>query len=477
VLDGLKDKRKKGKFYAVTPDRTILFLTMSIDRSLQNYDIKSDAIRAYLNAPSIDKNIVVVLSKEVSETYEELLLLKGLYGSKSGALSWEVWCDDILIDSLQFHKCDVARGVYMKKNDGEITRVLRHSDDFKFSGNIREMVMKEYEMLATKMRVSDPEPVDRFLGCTFQVINDVHGYNDVNGKLVLVRQIEKINEMEIQFQHLFSIYNPKRKIRKTPAPLNNIQHDDDLDEIKKAKLDERQIQIYQSIAGCLNWITTSTRYDAYFAYWCCSRNIVNPREWDMYCIVWAMEYIIHTKETPLVLGGSIVDPEVLCDASFATLSQSRSVMGHFARMGPKSGAIFANISATKNAVKSIFEAELSCVSNGSDTMVYVTNVIEELEYKCAHTKKIYTDSETTIRWIHGSVPTRASKHMDVRLYDLRHREEDGDISVNFISTNENIADILTKSLPYDKHRKFASKILGHDLIKGFGILGYLEYDE
>jgi hypothetical protein len=37
---------KTPAFYAVTPDRTILFLTMSIDRSLQNYDIKSDAIRA-----------------------------------------------------------------------------------------------------------------------------------------------------------------------------------------------------------------------------------------------------------------------------------------------------------------------------------------------------------------------------------------------------------------------------------------------
>lgn len=476
VVDGSQDQ-STGSYYAVTPDRMIMFLMASANATLGYEEKNTDAVRAYLNAPSLVKNIVVKAPRDMVGIPGESLLLKGLYGSKSGALSWEVWCDNVLINSLEYVKCSVARGVYMKDDVGVITRVLRHSDDFYLSGTLPDRIKHEYMKMAEKIRLTAPEEMKRLLGCTFTRISAVTGLPDPNGTVVLVHQKECIREMETKFGHLRQVYNTKSRVRKTPAPLNNIRSDEVLSVEQKALLNEPEVKEYQGLAGIMNWLVNSTRVDAFFSYWICAKRLSNPRVWDMYLLVWCMEWIVNTIDCPLVLGGPVLKTETMSDASFATLAQARSVCGHFCRTGPSSGAVFAHISQTKNAVKSIWEAELTSASDASETGTYAFNVMNELKYPNESANKVSTDSQTTIDWIMGSTPTKASRHIETRLYNLRHRYDAGMFSLEHVATDDNIADILTKSLPLRKFRKFASKILGHDLIKGLGVPGYIEYEE
>ena len=82
----------------------------------------------------------------------------------------------------------------------------------------------------------------------------------------------------------------------------------------------------------------------------------------------------------------------------------------------------------------------------------------------------------TIDWITRNVPIKPSRHVETRVYNFRHRYDAGCFTLEHVVTDENIADILTKSLPLKKFRKFASKIMGHDLIMGLDIVGYIAYD-
>jgi hypothetical protein len=163
VCDGSTDDREE-KLYAETPDRTLLFLIISIEASLGIEASSGDAVRAYLNALSIDRNIVIHIGDGFEGLPIEALLNKGLFCSRGGALSWEKFIDPKL-EGVGYVKQDVARGVYLKVGDsGEPVRLYRHSDDFRLSCANKETRTVEEERIRSIVRMSEFKKVDRFLG-------------------------------------------------------------------------------------------------------------------------------------------------------------------------------------------------------------------------------------------------------------------------------------------------------------------------
>ena len=129
---------------------------------------------------------------------------------------------------------------------------------------------------------------------------------------------------------------------------------------------------------------------------------------------------------------------------------------------------------TKVAVNSIWEAELMAGVKGMDTALYITQACKELKYPVGKTRRVWVDNKAEVDWVKGSVSNKRSRHVDVRYYRSRHLQERGDISIEHIGTEENIADILTKPLSAKPFRKHAGGILGHGLVQGKGILGIFE---
>ena len=155
VCDGSVDKRPQN-YYAETPDRTLLFLMSSIEATLGIQATGSDVTRAYLNALSIDRNIVVVAPKGLRGLPRESLLNKGLYGSRAGALSWQVWIDDVMGGDLEYRKLDVCRGVYAKRlESGHLLKAYRHSDDFRMSSADTEGRIQEENKLRDRVRMAE----------------------------------------------------------------------------------------------------------------------------------------------------------------------------------------------------------------------------------------------------------------------------------------------------------------------------------
>lgn len=474
VCDGSVDKRPE-KYYAETPDRTLLLLMTSIEASLGTVATGSDVTRAYLNADSLDRNIVILAPKGLQGFPRESMLNKGLYGSRGGALSWQVWIDDKMND-LEYRKLDVCRGVYMKTTESGVkVRAYRHSDDFRMSSADSEARAREEVMLRELVRMAEFTTLNRFLGCTFERVNAVTGLPDPEGTIVLVRQVEKIREMEEKFAHLHVKYNPKSRVRKSALPVDAIKKDSDLDESYVRLLTEEGIAEYQSIVGCIQWITNCTRTDAKLGGFLVSVRLSTPRVWDLYLAVYVMDYLVATVDAPLVLGGTEVDPVVYADASFASLPECRSIVGHVAFSGEGSGAIYANVGSTKVAVTSIWEAELMAGCAGIDTALYLSHACEELEYDVPKCRVVKVDNQAEVDWVQGSVSNKRSRHIDVRYYRSRHMQEAGAVNVKHIPTEDNIADILTKPLVVKVFVKFARMILGHGLLVGKGVKGIFEH--
>jgi hypothetical protein len=244
---------------------------------------------------------------------------------------------------------------------------------------------------------------DRFLGMTIEYHLNTSGDFSRGNNVACLRGTEKIVEMIEKFGYLVEIYNPRGKKRVVPLPLNCIQKVEDLSQDKSEALDDEGKKIYMSLVGKIGYVATSLRFDARFAYLVLARRLSSPRQWDMYLAVWVMEYLVGTKEMPLVLGGPSVELETLTDASFGILEERRSVKGHLLRTNNMSGAISVNAAAIKNTVTSVWEAEVNAASDGVDTLLYARNLCQELRYPMGSNNRVLIDNESAIHWIRVKV--------------------------------------------------------------------------
>ena len=170
--------------------------------------------------------------------------------------------------------------------------------------------------------------------------------------------------------------------------------------------------------------------------------------WDLFVLVWVMDYLCDTADVLLI------------KQFVGIMRECRSVKSHMLRTCCGSGAIYTNVRTIKIAVKSIFKSELLACSDGIDTMLYANNVLEELGYLSKGSKEVATDNSATMHWIRGSVSNSRSRHIDTRIYNARHHERDGNVRVKYVPTDENTADILTKPLSCKLFVKHARAIQG-----------------
>jgi len=419
---------------------------------------------------------VAIAQRDMAGIPRESLVNKGLYGTKKGALSWERFVDTKLVDEMKFQKLDVAKGVYRKVlESGKSVLILRHSDDFKNNSVDMQSLMEVETELREKIKMSEFVPVKRFLGTTFERYNSISGGADVLGDIVLVRQTDKINEMAERFGHLTLKYNRHGRERKVPVPINAIKSDEECINTQATLLCPSEHSDYMALNGCVGWIS-GTRPDVKLAVFLVSRRVVTPREWDMYLAVWLMNYLVDTRDAPLVLGGPIIDPELHSDASMATMDERRSIVACCATTGHGSGAIMATVTVTKCAVTSIFEGEVIAASNAIDIALYLTHAGQEMLFPVGDSRKVRVDNEAAVNWLKGSVSNKRSKHVDTKLYHARHMCESGAVCVEYVDTKVNMADILTKPLGVAQFRLLAGMILGHGLLEHLNIPGVYKFD-
>lgn len=91
-------------------------------------------------------------------------------------------------------------------------------------------------------------------------------------------------------------------------------------------------------------------------------------------------------------------------------------------------------------------------------MLYSNQFMYELTNVNNEPAKIYVDNTSSINLAKNATYHDRTKHIDVRFHHLRDNIEKKKIEIEFVSTNENIADALTKSLNGPKTKQFANSM-------------------
>ena len=71
---------------------------------------------------------------------------------------------------------------------------------------------------------------------------------------------------------------------------------------------------------------------------------------------------------------------------------------------------------------------------------------------------ILIDNQTAFDISDNSAKYRQAKHIDIRYHAVKHYVQNDKIEVNYISSNHQSADILTKAFELSKHHRFCRMI-------------------
>jgi hypothetical protein len=328
--------------------------------------------------------------------------------------------------------------------------VYHHVDDFLVAGFSWEILEAQLRAFATEFPTTPPEVnTGKYLGVNIS--------RERKSRAIMLSMNDKIVEACAKFE-----VDDKSKARETPMPSSGFVIDEEeLDKLKSArKLSEEEKIEYMGLVGVLIWIST-VRIDIKFSVMYLSWATQQPRQhhYEMGCKVLA--YLFHTADLPLVLGGEpplIV--EVESDFSLGTGPKRRGILGYWARLSPKGGAVMAKCHTTLMTVTNVFQGELDGHVHAVKCLLAIENLLEQLGLLAFGESLAYTDNVPVQQYVVGDASVKLTKHMEIRLWFARDQHNAGKYSVKYRKSKDLTADMLTKIVNASQYVTLRAEMMG-----------------
>ena len=107
------------------------------------------------------------------------------------------------------------------------------------------------------------------------------------------------------------------------------------------------------------------------------------------------------------------------------------------------------------------EAEYMSASAAVQEAMYLRQLLKDLKFDQKSATAIYEDNRGCIDLSENPVHHKRSKHIDIRYHYIRDKVESNDITLTYIHTQEQLADLLIKPLPKQRTQELRGQILGY----------------
>jgi hypothetical protein len=216
---------------------------------------------------------------------------------------------------------------------------------------------------------------------------------------------------------------------------------------------------YRELVGSIMYLAQCTRPDLAYAASKLGQFSSNPGMDHWVAGKRVLRYLCGTLEHRLCFKKGARLLEAYCDADWAgDTDDRRSYSGYCLRLG-SSLAIWR---ATKQpcVATSTMEAEYIALAACVKEVLWSTTLLRELGMGdlIGSSAQIRCDNQAAIISSTDQVPRSKSKHIDIRYHFVRDAVNSGAISVTYVASADNIADLLTKPLARAKHKELASSL-------------------
>jgi hypothetical protein len=108
--------------------------------------------------------------------------------------------------------------------------------------------------------------------------------------------------------------------------------------------------------------------------------------------------------------------------------------------------------------RSSSEAEYRALSSATCELQWIMYLLKDLNVTCAKLPALYCDSQSAIHIASNPVFHERTKHLEIDCHFVREKVQKGILKLMPISTQEQLADFLTKALLPSKFHHFVSKL-------------------
>jgi hypothetical protein len=170
-----------------------------------------------------------------------------------------------------------------------------------------------------------------------------------------------------------------------------------------------------------------------------------------------LRYLKGTAEFVLTLGSKDTGTDLIgwTNSDWAQDPDSRqSVSGYI--FDVTGGSVSWASKRQPTVALSTTEAEYMAASNTTKEAIWLRVLLEDLGFPQVSATTLHADNLGCIALTNGTVTHSYAKHIDICHHFIRERVANSEIDLQYVSTKEMLADILTKQLPceaFERYRK------------------------
>jgi hypothetical protein len=419
--------------------RIIIVLSLHFNLRIKQFDVKT----AFLNA-KVKEDIYVEVPDGMDVADGHVLKLQqALYGIKQAPREWHAEIDGY-IRSLGYIPCVKDTCLYWKKTrTNAFILVGLFVDDIAaaFARNDENEWLNDERLLKSKYELSDLGDMQHILG--MRVTRDRQG--------VTIDQETYLRDKLTLFGF------DACKSQQSPAVKAVISENAEL-------LSEQDHRTYQAMVGSLIYASYSTRPDITFATNMVARYMSKPSSDNMIMAKRVLRYLHGTSSHGLHYtshnqhqGGEIVLTGY-CDADWGgDLTDRKSTTGYCTFIN---GNLIDWQSKKQSTVAlSSTEAEYMAISEVTKEIMWLRSILAELHISVVTPTVIYVDNQSAIKISENDISHARTKHIDIRHHFIRDTINSGVIKLQWISTNDQLADIFTKALPIPRYTSIRDRLV------------------
>ncbi|PKU65758.1 Retrovirus-related Pol polyprotein from transposon TNT 1-94 [Dendrobium catenatum] len=358
-------------------------------------------------------------------------LHKSIYGLKQSPRQWFHKLTNSLIQiGFTFSKSDPSLMLFHQSHVRVF--VLIYVDDILVTGNDSAQIQRTLSHLRSQFSLKQLGDVSLFLG--IQVIKTKTGY--------FLNQTHYANDLLLTAG--FSNCKPAA----SPASLQS-----------KTPQDETLFadpHLFHKITGSLQYLSI-TRPDISFTINSICQHMHQPRNCDYTALKRLLRYIKGTADFGLPIVHGSLSLHSYSDADWAANSSDRkSISGFCTFLG--STLISWSVKKQTTVARSSTEAEYRSLAAAIMEVLWLRRLATDFSIPQNSATIIHCDNTSAIALTNNPVLHARTKHIEIDHHFIRHHVTHGNINIAHLSSADQIADILTKSLPINKFNYLRSKL-------------------
>ncbi|GJW38116.1 retrovirus-related pol polyprotein from transposon TNT 1-94 [Tanacetum coccineum] len=409
--------------------RILLAYACALDFKLYQMDVKSAFLNGFIN-----EEVYVAQPPgfiDFAKPNYVYKLKKALYGLKQAPKAWYDRLKAFLIKH-NYSMGMVDNTLFTKKKDSNIIIVQIYVDDIIFGSTCQEMCDDFAKIMHDEFEMSMMGELNFFLGLQIKQVDDGIFFN----------QSKFVKEMLKKFKLEDS------KPMKTPVSTETkLTRDEEGESVDNTK--------YRGMIDSLLYLTAS-RPDIMFIFCLCARFQEDPKTSNLEAVKHIFRYIKGTTHLGLWYPkGSDIETIVYADSDHVGDYVDRKSTSNVCTF---MGCCLTSWFSKKQTALAIFTTEAEYVSAGKacQQALWMKQALVNYSIRLDDIL-IICDNKGAIDLSKNPVQHSRTKHIEIRHHFLRDNVQKGNISIEKVSSKDNIADILTKPL---KHEPFNYLRLG-----------------